>query len=248
MSNNDANDSTDRLHVISQTEQQTDAVYLTETEAKESNRTKMIFEVDPLVLHHKFQQFSAQYDNHTVKLTMIKLVQDKRTLELKFTVRGATATATGMSGGNNKEQQPTQEDGEIIFASSLPAELLRVESPSAEVSGHGHASVTKRLISGKKFVTITGIERVGNYAVRITFSDEHSTGIYTWGYLYAMCRLKYSLMKRYIHELKHARKNRYPMSYLKKMRLATASETQTYAATTIANPIAGGEQKPEQVG
>lgn len=63
----------------------------------------------------------------------------------------------------------------------LPAELLRVESPSAEVQGH--SSAEKRTIGSKVNVAITNIEPVGNYAVRITFDDGHDTGLFTWEYL-----------------------------------------------------------------
>lgn len=63
----------------------------------------------------------------------------------------------------------------------LPAELLRVESPSAEVQGHGEG---KTVVHGKRNVAITSIEPVGNYAVRIDFDDGHDTGIYSWEYLY----------------------------------------------------------------
>jgi DUF971 family protein len=63
----------------------------------------------------------------------------------------------------------------------LPAEYLRVESPSAEVQGHGPSQ--KQLVPGKARVGIAGLEPVGNYAVRILFDDGHSTGIYSWSYL-----------------------------------------------------------------
>ena len=63
----------------------------------------------------------------------------------------------------------------------LAAEYLRVESPSAEVKGHGPHDA--RLVVGKQDVTITGLEPVGNYAVRIVFSDGHNTGLYTWATL-----------------------------------------------------------------
>lgn len=66
----------------------------------------------------------------------------------------------------------------------LPAMLLRVESPSAEVQGH-HAS-QKQPVLGKEQVGISAIEPVGNYAVRIIFDDGHDTGIYTWTYLYKL--------------------------------------------------------------
>lgn len=67
---------------------------------------------------------------------------------------------------------------------SLPATLLRVESPSAEVQGHGPGQ--KQHVAGKELVGITAVEPVGNYAVRITFDDGHDTGIYTWTYLYQL--------------------------------------------------------------
>ena len=70
------------------------------------------------------------------------------------------------------------EDG---AAYALPAELLRVESPSAEVQGH--APHQKKTIAGRRHVGIMTIEAVGNYAVRLVFDDMHDTGIYTWEYL-----------------------------------------------------------------
>lgn len=66
-------------------------------------------------------------------------------------------------------------------AYAISAELLRVESPSAEVQGHSPSQ--KQLVSGKADVTVTALEAVGNYAVRLTFSDGHNSGIYTWSYL-----------------------------------------------------------------
>jgi DUF971 family protein len=65
---------------------------------------------------------------------------------------------------------------------SLPAEYLRVESPSAEVQGHGGAA-TKKVVSGRRHVKIEEIESVGHYAIRIIFDDKHDTGIYSWSYL-----------------------------------------------------------------
>ncbi len=64
---------------------------------------------------------------------------------------------------------------------SLPAEYLRVESPSAEVQGHGPNQ--KKIVSGRRHVTIASVEPVGHYAVRIVFDDRHDTGIYSWSYL-----------------------------------------------------------------
>ena len=70
------------------------------------------------------------------------------------------------------------EGGETV---ALPAEYLRVESPSAEVQGHGPGQ--KTLVPGKASVGIRTIEAVGNYAIRIVFDDGHDTGIYSWAYL-----------------------------------------------------------------
>ena len=67
---------------------------------------------------------------------------------------------------------------------SLPAEYLRVESPSAEVQGHGPGQ--KQLVHGRAEVGIIAVEPVGNYAVRIKFDDLHDTGIYSWDYLYRL--------------------------------------------------------------
>lgn len=64
---------------------------------------------------------------------------------------------------------------------SLPAELLRVESPSAEVQGHGASQ--KQVVAGRRHVGIIALEPVGNYAIRIKFDDLHDTGIYSWQYL-----------------------------------------------------------------
>jgi DUF971 family protein len=66
----------------------------------------------------------------------------------------------------------------------LPAEYLRVESPSAEVQGHGPGQ--KTLVHGRAHVGIISLEPIGNYAVRITFDDLHNTGIYSWSYLHQL--------------------------------------------------------------
>ena len=78
---------------------------------------------------------------------------------------------------------------------AIPAELLRVESPSAEVQGH-HPS-QKVTVPGKRDVGIIGIEPVGNYAVRLTFDDMHSTGIYPWPLLRRMGREGDAMMAAY---------------------------------------------------
>lgn len=83
--------------------------------------------------------------------------------------------------------------------SELPAELLRVLSPSAEVQGH---SPEQRVtVPGKKEVTILKIEPVGNYAVRITFDDFHDTGIFTWNYLHTLSHEKDKRWQEYLGEL-----------------------------------------------
>ena len=65
---------------------------------------------------------------------------------------------------------------------ALPAEFLRVESPSAEVQGHGPGQ--KQLVHGRRHVSIIAVEPVGNYAVRLKFDDMHDTGIFSWPILY----------------------------------------------------------------
>lgn len=89
--------------------------------------------------------------------TEIRLSPDKRTLTVAF------------------------ETGETF---ALPAEWLRVESPSAEVQGH--APHEKKTVTGKKDVTVVKIEPVGNYAVRLTFSDGHDSGLFSWDWLYGL--------------------------------------------------------------
>ena len=81
----------------------------------------------------------------------------------------------------------------------LPAELLRVESPSAEVQGHGGAQ--KTIVAGKAEVTIRGLEPVGNYAVRIDFSDGHDTGLFSWRYLYELGRDRERVWQDYLAAL-----------------------------------------------
>jgi DUF971 family protein len=71
--------------------------------------------------------------------------------------------------------------GETIH---LSATRLRVESPSAEVQGHGPN--TKKIITGKENVSIIRMEPVGHYAVRLIFDDGHDTGLYSWAYLYEL--------------------------------------------------------------
>ena len=79
----------------------------------------------------------------------------------------------------DKTLDVTFDDGTTF---SYSAEFLRVESPSAEVQGHGPSQ--KKIIAGRRHVGIMDVTAVGNYAVKITFDDLHDTGIYSWQYLY----------------------------------------------------------------
>jgi DUF971 family protein len=85
---------------------------------------------------------------------------------------------------------------------SLPAEYLRVESPSAEVQGHGPGQ--RQLVSGRAGVGIARIEPVGNYAVRLIFDDGHDTGIFSWVYLNLLGREQESRWAAYLAELEKA--------------------------------------------
>lgn len=89
--------------------------------------------------------------------TELRLAKDKRTLTVSF------------------------DSGDFF---PLPAEYLRVESPSAEVQGHRPSE--KQTVEGKKDVTIIDIQPVGNYAVRLVFDDGHDSGLFSWDYLYEL--------------------------------------------------------------
>ncbi len=82
---------------------------------------------------------------------------------------------------------------------SLAAELLRVESPSAEVKGHGPGQ--KTIIAGRRHVAIIKIEPVGNYAVRLVFDDLHDTGLFTWRYLYDLGQNQDLIWQQYLAAL-----------------------------------------------
>jgi DUF971 family protein len=88
----------------------------------------------------------------------------------------------------------------------LSAELLRVESPSAEVRGHGPGQ--EQLVFGKRNVFIAGAEPVGNYAIRLKFSDGHSTGIYTWSYLEKLSQESIETWAAYEEKLQKAGQSR----------------------------------------
>lgn len=84
----------------------------------------------------------------------------------------------------------------------IPFELMRIYSPSAEVQGHGPGQET--LQTGKRNVTLTGLEPVGNYAVQPGFSDGHDTGIFTWDYLYFLGSQQDTLWQEYAQKLQAA--------------------------------------------
>jgi DUF971 family protein len=84
----------------------------------------------------------------------------------------------------------------------LPAEYLRVESPSAEVQGHGPGQ--KQLVAGRANVAITAVEPVGNYAVRLRFDDGHDTGIFSWPYLYELGEQQERRWADYLNALEKA--------------------------------------------
>lgn len=90
----------------------------------------------------------------------------------------------------------------------FPAELLRVESPSAEVQGHGPNQ--KQLVAGRRHVGIMAVEPVGNYAVRLRFDDMHDTGIYSWAYLYELGQKQEQVWEEYLATLAIAGKTRDP--------------------------------------
>ena len=83
---------------------------------------------------------------------------------------------------------------------SLPAEFLRVHSPSAEVQGHSPDE--RQVVAGRRHVSILGVEPVGQYAIRIDFDDLHDTGIYSWRILYDLGLRQESLWKLYLKEMK----------------------------------------------
>jgi DUF971 family protein len=105
--------------------------------------------------------------------TEIRLRTDRRTLAIAF------------------------DDG---VAHELPAEMLRVLSPSAEVQGHSAAE--RRTVGGKRGVSIAALDPVGNYAVRITFDDGHNTGLFSWTYLRQLGDEREKRWGSYLDELK----------------------------------------------
>ncbi|EGC30467.1 hypothetical protein DICPUDRAFT_41389 [Dictyostelium purpureum] len=85
---------------------------------------------------------------------------------------------------------------------SFSSEFLRIETPSVEKG--------KSIVSGKRNVKISKIERVGNYAIRLVYDDLHETGIYSWEYLFQLGKSKYTRMKKYLKDLKVYNRSRDP--------------------------------------
>jgi DUF971 family protein len=81
---------------------------------------------------------------------------------------------------------------------SIKAELLRVEGPSADIQGHGGPKI---IVKNKSNVLITKIEEVGNYAIRIIFSDDHSSGIFSWDLLYDFGKNQEAYLNSYYNSL-----------------------------------------------
>lgn len=89
-----------------------------------------------------------------------------------------------------------------------PAEFLRVESPSAEVQGHGPGQ--KQTVAGRRHVGILAVEPVGNYAIRIRFDDLHDTGLFSWKYLYEIGERQDELWSGYLAEIERQGLSRDP--------------------------------------
>ena len=97
----------------------------------------------------------------------------------------------------------TFDDGRSFM---LPAELLRVLSPSAEVQGHSEAQ--RVTVAGQKNVSIVRLEPVGNYAVRIVFDDGHDTGLFVWAYLRELGENREARWQSYLQDLAAKRLSR----------------------------------------
>ena len=109
---------------------------------------------------------------------------------------------------NNKEANCLEVDFSDGTSFSIPAELLRVESPSAEVQGHSPEQ--KKLVAGRKNVTIMKIDMVGNYAISLKFDDLHDSGIYTWDFLHNMGENQDQIWADYLKAIEAAGLSREP--------------------------------------
>ena len=97
-------------------------------------------------------------------------------------------------------------EDEPVYALSF--EFLRVHSPSAEVRGHGIGD--EKLQYGKKGVLVKNIEPVGNYAIKLVFSDGHDSGLYTWALLHELCQQRDQLWQQYLVKLESVGLSREP--------------------------------------
>ena len=98
-----------------------------------------------------------------------------------------------------REEKALEIDFEDGKSFRLAAELLRVESPSAEVQGHGPSQ--KTLVAGRRHVGIMAVEPVGHYAIRIKFDDMHDTGIYSWDTLYDYGQRQEEMWQDYLNAI-----------------------------------------------
>ena len=107
-------------------------------------------------------------------------------------------------------QPPAEQDEEGRDHYWLPAELLRVYSPSAEVQGHAPDQAV--LQTGKRGVGLNNITPVGRYSLKLHFDDGHDSGLFTWDYLYRIAREQHAWWERYLAQLKAAGASRDPSS------------------------------------
>ena len=106
---------------------------------------------------------------------------------------------------NRQALTVTFDDGESF---DLAAEYLRVRSPSAEVQGHSPSE--RRTVAGKQDVRILELHPVGNYAIRLSFDDLHSTGIFSWDYLHELGRNRDRYWRDYLADLADKKLSRAP--------------------------------------
>lgn len=112
-----------------------------------------------------------------------------------------------------KDALNMQYQGDIRF--NLPAEYLRVFSPSAEVRGHGRGQEVLQI--GKRDVLIKAIAKSGNYAIQITFDDGHDSGIFTWDYLFELGSNQTDNWAGYVQRLHQANQSRDPDTQVVKL-------------------------------
>lgn len=106
-------------------------------------------------------------------------------------------TPTGLTAHSKSRILEVSFDDGVTF--NIPFELLRVYSPSAEVKGHGPGQEVLQV--GQREVGVTALDPVGNYAVKPTFSDGHSSGLFTWDYLYKLGSEQEALWADYLARL-----------------------------------------------